>query len=241
MARLCLCVNQVASIRNQNRAKEPDPVVIAVAAELAGIDGIMVQLREEQSDITDRDVTLLKEVVKTHLNIAIPLNDEMVRKTIHLLPDMVTLLPQQNMEKPLKASDSLDTEANLEYLEDITAALRANSIVVSVLVAPDPQQIRAAARAGVDYVQLNTAGFAALEDLGSMAEQIERLRAITAAANKLGMGVASGRNLHYQNIREVASIPMIEELNIGRAILARSLLTGLDRAIQNMKSLMDIR
>jgi pyridoxine 5-phosphate synthase len=237
MARLCLCVNKAAQFRNMLRQKEPDPVAVAVAAEMAGIEGIVVQFREDRQDVNDRDVSLLKELVKSHLNLAIPMNDEMVKKAIHLLPDMVTLLPQENREQPVGPGDSVDVEANGEYLEDLIAALRANNIVVSILTAADPQQIRAAARVGADYVQLNTAGFVALEDLSAMSEQIERFRALSASANKLGLGVSAGRGLSYQNINELASIPMIEELNVGSAILSRSLMVGLERSIQNMKSL----
>jgi pyridoxine 5-phosphate synthase len=112
-------------------------------------------------------------------------------------------------------------------------------VVVSVLVAPDPQQIRAAARAGVDYVQINTMPLATVEDLGAMTEQVERIRAVAMAANKLGIGVAAGRGLHYQNMRDIAAIPMIEEINVGRAILSRAVLVGVDRAITVMKTLIE--
>lgn len=237
MARLCLCVNYAARLRNLNRKKEPDPVAVAVAAELAGIDGLVVQLREDRSDVSDRDLMVLKEVVKTHLNLAIPLQEEMVKRAIQVLPDMVTLLPLT--EATEGDETSLDVEANLDYVEEVAAALRANNVVVSALVPPDPQQIRAAARAGVDYVQLNTMPLAAVEDLGTMTEQVERIRAVAAAANKLGIGVSAGRGLHYQNVRDIAAIPMIEEINIGRAILSRSVLMGVERAIAVMKTQME--
>ncbi len=238
MTRLCLCVNQIAFLRNVFRQRESDPVAVAIAAELAGIDGIVVQLCEDRSDINDRDLSLLKELVKTHLNLAIPLNDEMVKKAIHLLPDMVTLLPQEVKGTPFSPTHSLNIEENLEYVEDITVALRANNIVVSALVAPEAQQIRAAGRVGLDYVQLNTSHLALVEDLSSLSEQIERLRAIATAANKLGLGVAAGRGLNFQIVREISTIPLIEELNVGKALLARSFLVGLDRAVQSMKALL---
>ncbi|HOT95706.1 MAG TPA: pyridoxine 5'-phosphate synthase [bacterium] len=239
MSRLCLCVNQVARVRNFNRKKEPDPLQVAMAAELAGIDGIVVQLREDRADIDDRDLRLLKEVVKSHLNLAIPLQEVMVQKALQLLPDMVTLLPvlQENEGEEV----ALNVEANLDYFEEVAAALRAHNIVVSALVAVDPAQIRAAARAGADYVQFNTTLLAGVEDLGSLTEQVERLRAVAAAANKLGLGVAAGRGLGYQNIRDIAAIPLIEEVNIGRAILSRALLIGVDRAIAAMKSQLEHR
>lgn len=235
MARLCLCVNQIARIRNFNKRKEPDPVSFAVAAEIAGADGIVVQLRNDRSDITDRDVMVLKEVVNSHLNLAIPLNDDMVKKAVQILPDMVTLLPDSR--ELLTDTDTLDVEANFEYIEDVAAALRANNIVVNVLIHPSSQQIRAAARAGLDYVQINTMSISKIVDLGSMSEQIDLYRSISIAANKLGLGVAAGRGLDYQNIREIAGINLIEEMNVGRSIIARSLVNGIEKAVITMKTI----
>jgi pyridoxine 5-phosphate synthase len=231
MARLCLCVNQVAQLRRLNRKKEPDPVNVALAAEIAGIDGIVVQLGQPLSDVSDRDLTVLKEVVKTHLNLAIPMNEEMVKKAIQILPDMATLLPVDEGD-----ATSLDVEANLEYLEEVAATLRANNIVVNALIAPESNQVRAAARAGMDYVQLNTFPFSLVDDLGTMTEQIEKIRSVALAAHKLGLGVSAGRGLSYQNAREIGSIDVIEECNVGKAIISRSLLVGIDRAVIHFKS-----
>ncbi len=231
MARLCLCINQVAQLRQLNRKREPDPVNVAMAAEIAGIDGIVVCWGPNRSDISDRDLHVLKEVVKTHLNLAIPLEDEMVKKAIRTLPDMVTLLPAVEDE-----SVSLDVDANLEYIEEVAATLRANNIVVNALIAPENNQVRAAARAGMDYVQINTFPISLVEDLGTMTEQVERIRSVALAAHKLGMGVSAGRGLSYQNIREIGGIDIIEECNVGRAIISRSLLVGIDRAVIHFKS-----
>ncbi len=236
MARVCLCVNQVARLRNVNKNSQPDPAAIAIAAEIGGADGIVAMLREDRSDITDRDVSVLKEVVHSHLNLVIPLNDEMIKKCIQWLPDMVTLVPASRGEG--KDEGALDVSNNLEYIEDVVTALRANNVVVNVLISADPQQVRSAARAGVDYVQLNTSVLSSIEDLGSMTEQLEKLRSVAMAANKLGLGVAAGRGLSYQNIRELADITLIEELNVGRAIISRALLVGMERAITDLKSLL---
>ncbi len=236
MARVCLCVNQVARLRTMNKDSQPDPAAIAIAAEIGGADGIVAMLREDRSDITDRDVSVLKEVVHSHLNLVIPLNDEMVKKCIQWLPDMVTLVPGSRAEG--RVEETLDVTGNLEYIEDVTAALRANKIIVNLFISADTQQVRSAARAGVDYVQLNTSVLSAIEDLGSMTEQLEKLASVALTANKLGLGVAAGRGLSYQNIRELAEIAVIEELNVGRAIISRALLVGMERAITDMKSLL---
>ena len=232
MARLCMCVNQIAKLRNLNKSRVPDPVSVAIAAELGGIDGIVVQLRDDRVDITDRDVTVLKEVVQSHLNLAIPLKDEMVKKALKWLPDMVTLL-SASQENNLNIS--LDVASNLEFIEDVAAALRANNIVVNVLIDADPHQVRAAARAGVDYIHLNSNPVSTVEDLGSMNDIVERLRSHTVAANKLGLGVSAGRGLTTQNIREIADINFVEELNVGRALVSRSILVGVEKAVEQMK------
>lgn len=234
MSRLCLCLNQVAHLRNLHRFKEPDPVAMAITAEVAGIDGIVVNLKEDRSDITLRDVEILKQTVNTHLNIAIPLRDEMVKEVVQLLPDMVTLLPG-HLEG--KEQESLNVVDNLEYIEDVVAAFRANNIVVSVLVDPETQQIRAATKAGVDYAQLNTRVMGQFEDLGSMVDFVENLRSVAMAANKLGLGVSAGVGLDYQNFREIIDLAYIEEFNVGRALVARSVLVGVDQAIQQFKRL----
>ena len=225
MARLCLCVNQVAKIRNLNKDKLPDPVSVAMAAELGGVDGIVAFLRDDRSDITDRDVVVLKEVLQSHLNLAIPLNDEMIKKALKWLPDMVTLLPAIEDND---LNTSLDVVSNLEYIEDAATALRANNIIVNMLVDPDPPQIRAAARAGADYIDLNSNPLSRVEDLASMNDFIEKMRTVAIAANKLGLGVSAGRGLNIQTIREVGQVEFIEELNVGRALISRSLLVGIE-------------
>jgi pyridoxine 5-phosphate synthase len=233
MARLCLCVNQVARLRRLNNKREPDPVNVAMAAEIAGIDGVVVQLDQNRAEITDRDVQILKEVVKSHLNLAIPVEEEMVKKALQVMPDMVTLLPATDDE-----SVSLDLEMNLESVEEMAATLRAHNIVVSALIAPESNQVRAAARAGMDYVQLNTYPFSLVDDLGTMTEQVGRIRTVALAAHKLGMGVSAGRGLSYQNVREIGGIEVIEECNVGKPIISRALLVGIDRAVIHFKSQM---
>ena len=236
MARLSLCLNQVARIRNMKKGRNPDPVSIAFAAEMAGIDGIIVHLKEDRSDITDRDVTLLKEVVQTHLNLAIPLNDDMIKKALNWLPDMVTLLPSSAGD----ATDvSLDVAGSMSYLEEAVATLRANNIVVTMLIEPEAQQIRAAARAQADYIQINTNSFSKVDDLGAMADIVEQIRSAAIAANKIGLGVSAGRSLSSQSLRELADIKYIEEFNVGWGICSRAMLVGVEKAVLDFKKLVE--
>ena len=236
MARLSLCLNQVAKIRNMKKGRNPDPVSIAFAAEMAGVDGIMVQLREDRSDITDRDVGLLKEVVQTHFNLAIPMNQDMIKKALSWLPDMVTLLPSSGED----ADSSLDVDGTLSYLEDAVTTLRANNIVVTMLIDPEPQQIRAAARAQADYIQINTGVLSKVDDLGTMTDVVEQIRSAAIAANKIGLGVSAGRALSGQSLRELADIKYIEEFNVGWAVCSRAMLVGVEKAVQDFKKAIDV-
>lgn len=230
MARLCLCLNQVARIRAMKKGRNPDPVAAAIAAEMAGIDGIVVQVTEERSEVSDRDVTLLKEVVQTHFNIAVPATDEMVRRAVNWAPDMVTLMPQ-----------ATDADAELPLIGEMAQRLRESNIVVTLLITPDAQQIRAAARAQVDYVQFDTGLFSKVEDLGAMSDAVDQIRSAAITANKLGLGISAGRGLNPQTARELAeNIDLIEEYNVGWAIVSRSMLVGMRKAIQDFKKIIEV-
>ena len=235
MPRICLCVNQVAGFRNINKTREPDPVDAAIAAEIAGIDGIVAKLRDDRRDITDRDIEILKQVVKTHFNLAVPLTEELVKRAIKLLPDMVTLLSSSEQEAGY--GPALDVVASYEYVEDSSAALRANNIVVSVLIEPEHQQVRAAARAEVDYVQFDTSPLAKIEDVKTLSDYVEKIRSVAMAANKMGLGVSAGRGLNFQNVAEFDDLSFIEELNVGKAIISRAFLVGMERAVQQFKAI----
>jgi len=236
MARLGVNVNLIAVMRNERRGKEPGPVSEAIQTEMGGADGVVATLREDRKYITDRDVDLLKEVVNTHFNLRFSANDEMVKKAVTVLPDMVTLLPVQ--EPDVITSESLDVVANIDYLEDIITTLRASNIVVSARIEPDIKQVKTAARAGADYIELNTHLLAQSQDLNTQTEELEKIRSVAIAANKLGLGVSASNGLNYQNIREVIKIPQIEEVNIGHAIICRSLMVGIERAVRDMNSLL---
>ncbi|MDZ7369576.1 MAG: pyridoxine 5'-phosphate synthase [candidate division KSB1 bacterium] len=233
MARLCLCINPIARIRAIKKGRNPDPVTAAVAAEAAGIDGIVVYV-DESGEISDRDVRLLKEVVQTHLNIAVPAEEAMVRKAITWAPDMVTLLPQSYTA----GEESLEEQTPI--LQELVEQLRDSNIVVAQLIRPDPSAIRNAARLQVDYVQLDTSLFSGIDDLGTMADIVEQFRSSAIAAGKLGLGVSAGRKLTAPIARELAdAAELIEEYNVGWAIVSRSVLVGLEKAIADFRKNID--
>ncbi|MGH7599298.1 MAG: pyridoxine 5'-phosphate synthase [bacterium] len=235
MVRLGVNVDHVATLREARKGKLPDPVAAAVLAEMAGAHGIVCHLREDRRHIKDKDLYLLKEMVKNHLNMEMAPTDEMVKIATEVVPDMVTLVPERRDE--LTTEGGLEVLANFEYLHEAIMILRANNIVVSLFIAPEINQIKAAARVKADYVELHTGVYAGAESLNTVADELEKIRAMALAANKLGLGVSAGHGLNYQNVREIAAIPQMEELNIGHAIIAKAAMVGMERAVREMLEL----
>ncbi|MDZ7337894.1 MAG: pyridoxine 5'-phosphate synthase [candidate division KSB1 bacterium] len=232
MLRLGVDVDLVAVMRADRRGKEPSPVAAALQAEVGGADGIVASLREDRRYLTEHDIAMLKEVVTTHFNLRVAANEEMTKRAIAIQPDMVTLVPPMHQGAPPSAG--LDIVAGAELVEELVAAVRASNIVVTARIEPELRQVKAAAQVGVDYVELSTTALASAPDLASQGEQLERLRAAALAAQKLGLGVSAAGGLNYQNVREVAKIAHLEELNVGHAIICRALLVGLAQAVRDM-------
>jgi len=235
MIRLGVNVDHIATIREARRVREPDPVAAAILVEMAGADGIVCHLREDRRHIKDRDLSILRQVVKTHLNMEMAATEEMVKKAVSVLPDMVTLVPERRQE--LTTEGGLDVTANADYIGQVISTLRANNIVVSLFIDPDIYQIKAAARLGADYIEIHTGVYANSEDLNKVVEELERIKSMAIAAAKLGLGVSAGHGLNYQNVAEVAKIDQIEELNIGHSIISRASLVGMEKAVHDMLSL----
>ena len=236
MVRLGVVVDQIAVIRAERRGKEPDPISSAIQVEMGGADGIVATLRDDRKFITDRDINLLKEIINTHFNVRLAVNDDMIRKAVSIVPDMVTLIP--SIEQEALTREGVDVVDNYDYLVEIIGTLHASNIVVCARIEPDVKQVKAIARAGADYVELNTFLLSQAQDLNEQTEELEKLRSIAMAANKLGLGVSAGGGLNYQNIKEIIKIPQIEEVNIGYAIICRALMVGIERAVQDMTVLL---
>lgn len=232
MKRLGVNVDHVATLREARKGKLPDPVAAAVAAEMAGADGIVCHLREDRRHIKDKDLYILKEVVKTHLNLEMAATDEMIRRALEVVPDMVTLVPERREE--ITTEGGLDVVSEFEWIEEVVTQLRNHNIVVSLFIDPDIEQIKAAAECKADYIELHTGPYANAEDLGTMMDELERLRSMAMAAAKLNLGVSAGHGLNYHNVREIVQIEQIEELNIGHSIIAKAVMVGMERAVREM-------
>ena len=235
MARLGVNVSSIAELRGLGKKNDPDPTAAALYAEVGGADGIVCPIREEMRPITDRDLRILRDIVKTHLNIQIPPTEKMITKALSHNPDMITLIPGK---KPGSTQGGgLDVLGHQSELAGLVHDIRSQDVVVSLLLEPIIHQIKAAAKVGADYVELHLGRYSASDDLNERADILENVSSVALAAAKLELGVAASRGLTYANISDIAAIESIEEINIGHAIVSRALLLGFEQAVRDMVAL----
>ena len=234
MASLGVNIDHIANIRQARRTVEPDPVPFAMLAELGGADGITVHLREDRRHIQDRDVELLRQTVRSRLNLEMAATEEMVAIALKIGPDMVTLVPERREE--VTTEGGLDIAGQLQTLTPMVRQLQGNGIPVSLFVDPDLQQLEACRDSGARWVELHTGRYAEAAWTTQPLE-LARLTEGVANARQLGLRVNAGHGLTYQNVEPIAAIPGMEELNIGHTIVARAVAVGLQQAVQEMKAL----
>jgi len=232
MPRLHVNVDHVATVRQARRGANPDPVTAAALCELAGASGITVHLREDRRHIQDRDLRILRQTVKTVLNLEMALTAEMVAIALEVRPDEVCLVPEKRQE--LTTEGGLDAAGLLPRLQEELPPLREAGIEVSLFVDPLPEALEAAARAGADFVELHTGAYANARRGRARAAELKRLETAARYAHELGLRVNAGHGLDYENVGPVAALPHVEELNIGHAIVARAVLVGLEQAVREM-------
>ena len=235
MAKLGVNIDHVATIRQARGGAEPDPVAAAVLAEFAGADGITVHLREDRRHIQDRDLTLLRKIIKTRLNLEMAATDEMVSMAQQIKPDMCTLVPEKRLE--LTTEGGLDVRCNMEQIKSAVERLRSCGIPVSLFIDADPDQIKAADKVGADFIEIHTGLFAEAPDWKSEEKELIRIENGVKLAQKLGLGVNAGHGLNYSNIKRITTIRGIEEYNIGHSIISRAVMAGLEKAVRDMVEL----
>lgn len=233
--RLAINIDHVATLRNARGGEEPDPVTAAQVAELAGAEGIVCHLREDRRHIKDRDVKLLREVVKTRLDLEMGATEEIIKIAIDVVPDFVTLVPERRQE--LTTEGGLDVAGQKRFLEGVIREFHNHKISVSLFVDPSPAHIEAAKEAGADMVELHTGEYANARRERDIQECLVAIKQAAALGKSLGLGVHAGHGLNYVNTRPVASIAEIDELSIGHAVITRAVFAGLDRAVREMLSL----
>jgi pyridoxine 5-phosphate synthase len=237
VARVAVNVDHVATVRQARLASEPDPVMAASMAELAGAQGIVVHLREDRRHIQDRDVEVLRKTVKTRLNLEMAATEEMVGIALRIRPDIVTLVPEKRQE--LTTEGGLDVLVNEEVLTEAVARLHHGGIPVSLFINADINQIRAAHRVRANCVELHTGTFAEAGTTMAQAEEFSRLADAAKAALRQELTVHAGHGVDYRNIARLRTIPEIAEFSIGHAVIARAVLVGMERAVREMVALVN--
>ncbi|MEW5766574.1 MAG: pyridoxine 5'-phosphate synthase [bacterium] len=236
MATLGVNIDHVATVRQARGVSEPDPIAAAVLAELAGCHGITVHLREDRRHIQERDVIILRKVVQTKLNLEMAATAEMIAFARELPPDQATLVPEKREE--LTTEGGLDVMAQQESLIKVVESLSELGIKVSLFIDPALGQIEAASKTGTHFIELHTGEYARAKSEEDIERELERLKKAASKAVALGLRVNAGHGLNYQNVTPVASIPQVEELNIGHSIISRAVLVGMERAVREMLALM---
>lgn len=247
MPRLGVNIDHVATMRQARGGREPEPITAAILVESAGADGIVVHLREDRRHIQDRDLKLLRQIITTNLNLEMAPTNEMVNIAAEIRPDLVTLVPEKRAE--LTTEGGLDVTKQRERLKRIITALRKNDIKVSIFIDPETKQIEAALDAGARIVEIHTGRYANASsqcergergERGEREEEKEKIREASMFAKEIGLHVSAGHGLNYKNVKGIASIKEIEELNIGHSIISRAVLVGLERAVIEMKRIIDM-
>lgn len=229
-------IDHIATVRNARGTKYPDPVHAAEIAERAGADGITVHLREDRRHINDRDVRILRETLQTRMNLEMAVTDEMVDIALKTQPEYVCLVPEKREE--LTTEGGLDVVGQLDKITAATKKLADAGIKVSLFIDASTDQINAAKASGAPYIELHTGHYADAEtDLEQQAE-LKRITAAATYAHSIGIKVNAGHGLTYHNVGPIAALPEIYELNIGHSIIGRALFDGLDKAVADMKAVM---
>lgn len=229
-------VDHIATLRQARGTTYPDPVHAAAVAEHAGADGITVHLREDRRHIQDRDIELLQHTLQTRMNFEMAVTEEMLTIACRIKPAFVCLVPEKREE--LTTEGGLDVAGQLDKITDAVARLSAQGIATSLFIDADKAQIEAAAASKAPYIEIHTGHYAEATTEQEQAAELVKLTEGVKYAASLDLKVNAGHGLHYFNVKPIAAIPEIIELNIGHAIIARAAIDGLEKAVRDMKQLM---
>jgi pyridoxine 5-phosphate synthase len=237
--KLAVNVDHIATIREARRHNIPEPVLAALLAEQAGAEGIVCHIRSDRRHIKERDLHLLKQTIKTKLNIEMAATDEMKRLALEIKPDIVSLVPERDEE--ITTEGGLDVRSNEAHLKAHILELKQAEIRVSIFVDPDIDQIETCRRVGVDLIEINTGKYADLKPGETRDLALEELGQAAKHGAGLGLEIHAGHGLDYFNVRPVAAIPEMKEFSIGFAIVARAVIVGIPRAVKEMISLIEVK
>ena len=234
MATLGVNIDHIANVRQARKTIEPDPVQFAFLAELGGADSITVHLREDRRHIQDRDLFLLKETIKTQLNLEMAATSEMLSIAKKIKPKYVTLVPEKREE--ITTEGGLNIQENKDFYSKFVEDLKKSDISVSAFIDQISSQISCSKDIGCEFIELHTGKYADLKG-DDQNKELQRLTESSYFASDLGLIVNAGHGLNYQNVLKIASLENINELNIGHSIVSRALAIGLERSVREMKNL----
>ncbi len=232
MTRLFVNVDHVATIREARKTVEPDPILAAQIAEEAGADGITIHLREDRRHIQDHDVDRMGLAIKVPLNLEMAPVEEMIQIALRIRPYQVSLVPEKRQE--ITTEGGLDVCSQVEALIQMKERLASSGILFSLFVDPDSRQIEAAGRVGADSIEINTGAYSELKVEEDVLGALDKIRRSSSQAVELGLRVFAGHGLTNENVQAIASVPEIEELNIGHHIVSRAVFLGMKEAVKEM-------
>ncbi len=230
-------IDHIATLRQARMTNEPDPIYAAAIAELAGADGITIHLRQDRRHIQERDLELLRRIIKVNLNLEMAPTLEMLKIALKYKPDMCTLVPETREE--VTTTGGFDVQLYTDIIEEISGNLKAAGVDVSIFIDPDTEQIKVCHKIGINIIEINTGEYAKKWNTDEADKEIDKIKKASAYAKKLRFTVLGGHGLTYQNVGRIVEIKEIEELNIGHSIIANSTFMGLSEAVKTMKKLLN--
>ncbi len=235
MAKLGVNIDHVATLRQARGGSEPDPISAALVCEKAGCDSIVAHLREDRRHINDSDVAKLKNIIKTRFNLEMSVNSGVVKAAMEIKPHQATLVPERREE--LTTEGGLDVLSNMRKISEVIAKLESCSIEVSLFIDPEEKQIEASKKAGAKTIEIHTGKYADAKGPDEATRELSAISNAVKAGRRLGITVNAGHGLNYKNVKAVAAIGEIEELNIGHSIISHSVFAGLENAVKEMLAL----
>lgn len=230
--RFALNIDHVATLRNVRGENQPDPIAAALLAEQAGVDGIVVHLREDRRHINEKDVRLLRELITTKLDLEMAAVEEIIKIACDIGPELATIVPEKRQE--LTTEGGINVIDNINLLRDTILELHKNEIEVSLFIEPEIEQIDAASEINTDFIELHTGVFANALSEEEQFDELDKIRLGAKHGKKLGLGVNAGHGLNYQNIKIFRELSDIDEVSIGHAVIARAMFVGIPEAVNQM-------
>ncbi len=236
MSRLALDIDPIALIRNIIGGRTPDPVQSCVLAEIGGVESIVCYFRNDLKTINERDLQILREVAKTHFNVRCDISEQSVKKLLKIKPDMVTFV--SNNKSSITHPNFVNIDEYFDTLKDYIADLRVNTIANSILIEPEIENVKNAGKLEFDYIEFDVTKYTLAENLDEELAELENINSLSAAANKLGMGVNVSGSINSANLGDISKIHSIEDIIIGQSILDKALAVGFEHAVRDLISLM---